>query len=83
MSWFDYSQCVLEKVSFDKVLFLKELRKLLCYLSVGERIQLLRWCRQQKPWQRAGAALVPGEAGKQQGVPVSHGQNSRPNTIFP
>ena len=60
MSWFDYSQCVLEKVSFDKVLFRKELRKLLGYLSVSERIQLLRWCRRQKPWQRAEPVLLPG-----------------------
>lgn len=60
MSWFDYSKCVLEKVSFDKVLFRKELRKLLGYLSVGERIQLLRWCRRQKPWQRAEPVLLPG-----------------------
>lgn len=59
MSWFDYSQCVLQKVSFDKTLFRKELRKLLGYLSVGERIQLLRWCRQQKPWQRAEPILLP------------------------
>ena len=59
MSWFDYSQYVLEKVSFDRVLFLKELRKLLRYLSAGERIQLLRWCRRQKPWQGAQPVLLP------------------------
>ena len=59
MCWFDYSQYVLEKVSFDRVLFLKELRKLLRYLSAGERIQLLLWCRYQKPWQQASFPL-PG-----------------------
>lgn len=56
MTWFAYSQCVLEKVSFDNALFRKELRKLLRYLPVGERIQLLRWCRRQKPWQRVKPA---------------------------
>lgn len=50
MTWFDYSQFVLQKVSVDKMLFRKELRKLLGYLSAGERIQLLRWCRFHKPW---------------------------------
>lgn len=58
MSWFDYSQCVLQKVSFDKALFRKELRKLLHYLSVGERIQLLRWCRRHKLWHQTEVALV-------------------------
>lgn len=58
MSWFDYSQYVLQKVSFDKVLFHKELRKLLGYLSVVERIQLLRWCRQQRPWQQTEPVFI-------------------------
>ncbi|WP_211325346.1 hypothetical protein [Larkinella arboricola] len=47
MSWFEYSQCVLNKVDFDRRLFRKELRKLLRWLSPPERLQLLRWCRQQ------------------------------------
>jgi len=50
MSWLEYSQCVLEKVSFDHKLFLKELRKLLRWLSKSDRTQLLRWCRQRKHW---------------------------------
>lgn len=58
MSWYEYSQCVLNKVSFDKPLFRKELRKLLGHLTVSERIQLLRWCRWQKPWQRKESVLL-------------------------
>ena len=59
MSWFDYSQYVLGKVNFDRVLFLKELRKLLLYLSAGEQIQLMLLCRRQKPWQQVSSPL-PG-----------------------
>ncbi|QIP16510.1 hypothetical protein G8759_29620 [Spirosoma aureum] len=57
MTRYAYSQCVLQKVSFDKTLFRKELRKLLYYLSPRERIQLLRWCRYHKPWQQASFSL--------------------------
>lgn len=45
MSWLAYSQFILDKVSFDRVLFRKELRKLLRYLTPVERLQLVRWCR--------------------------------------
>ncbi|CAN5325033.1 hypothetical protein BH09BAC4_BH09BAC4_23510 [soil metagenome] len=58
MTWFNYSQSVLLKVSFDKMLFRKELRKLLNYLSAGERIQLLRWCRIHKPWRQTPFPLA-------------------------
>ena len=60
MSWFDYSQAVLQKVSYDKVRFRKLLRKLLRYLLVRERIQLLRWYRRQKPGYQPEAAPVLG-----------------------
>ncbi|WP_460979394.1 hypothetical protein [Spirosoma knui] len=52
MSWLEYSQCVLEKVSFDRTLFRKELRKFVRYLSASERLQLIRWCRHHRPWKR-------------------------------
>lgn len=58
MTWFDYSQRLLQKVSFDKTLFRKELRKLLGDLSARERIQLLRWCRFHKPWQQTPFPLA-------------------------
>lgn len=44
-SWLVYSQCILDKVSFDRTLFRKELRKFLQLLSPIDRIKLLRWCR--------------------------------------
>lgn len=45
MQWLTFSQSVLEKVSFDRALFRKELRKLLPWCSPAERLALLRWCR--------------------------------------
>ncbi|MFC5409097.1 hypothetical protein ACFPMF_07260 [Larkinella bovis] len=59
MSWFEYSQLVLGKVGFDRKLFRKELRKLLGFLSRPERVQLLRWCRFQKPFADGNAAAPP------------------------
>ncbi|AQG80064.1 hypothetical protein [Spirosoma montaniterrae] len=45
MNWLNYSQYVLEQVSFDRRLFRKELRKFLRLLPPMEQTQLLRWCR--------------------------------------
>lgn len=56
MNWFEYSQNVLLKVHFDRALFRKELTKLLGWLSPGERLQLLRWCRSLP--RRVGGPLV-------------------------
>lgn len=50
MTWLEYSQLVLGKVSFDRQLFRKELGKLLAFLSRRERLLLLRWCRFQKQY---------------------------------
>lgn len=47
MSWFEYSQFVLERVRFDRRLFRKELRKFLHLLSPTERHLLIQWCRSQ------------------------------------
>lgn len=40
----DYSKVVLENVSFDAELFIKELRKALQRLIEPEAEQLIRWC---------------------------------------
>ena len=45
MTWLDYTKMILDKVRFDKRLVLKELRKLIAYLSPSERSQLVIWCR--------------------------------------
>ncbi|MDX1905164.1 MAG: hypothetical protein SFU27_13505 [Thermonemataceae bacterium] len=40
----DYFKLILEKVSFDKQLFEKELRKALAYLQTQEQESLKKWC---------------------------------------
>jgi len=42
--WLRYSQTILQKVSFDKDIFRKELRKALKRLSQPERQHLESWC---------------------------------------
>ncbi len=42
--WFRYSQTILQKVSFDKEIFRKELQKALKRLNVTERRHLEAWC---------------------------------------
>lgn len=43
-SWLEYSKTILKKVSFDKKIFKKELRKLLKKLSKPEIHSLKDWC---------------------------------------
>ena len=43
----DFVKLVLEKVSFDKNLFVKELKKSIEWLSQQEQSILYRWCLQQ------------------------------------
>lgn len=43
ISWLTYTQTILEKVSFDPALFLKELRKGMAKLSIEEIIKLEEW----------------------------------------
>jgi hypothetical protein len=45
MTVLEYSKMVLEKVSFDKKLFKKELRKALRWIKKDEVRQLILWCR--------------------------------------
>ncbi|MBC7923180.1 MAG: hypothetical protein H7Z75_19035 [Ferruginibacter sp.] len=40
----EYTKLILEKVSFDRKLFEKELRKALAYLTGDERMSLKGWC---------------------------------------
>jgi hypothetical protein len=44
LSMLEYTKVVLEKVSFDKQLFEKELKKALKYLLEPELRELERWC---------------------------------------
>jgi hypothetical protein len=41
---FELSKNILEKVSFDKVLFRKELNKAMKWLKPEEKMMLLVWC---------------------------------------
>lgn len=41
---FEFSKNILEKVSFDKTLFRKELTKALKWLKPDEKMLLLVWC---------------------------------------
>jgi hypothetical protein len=41
---FELSKKILSKVSFDKHLFLKELKKAIGYVTPGERMMLKIWC---------------------------------------
>lgn len=41
---FEYSKEILTKVSFDRTLFKKELRKAINWLKVDERKMLMIWC---------------------------------------
>jgi hypothetical protein len=41
----EYSKLILSKMTFDKTLFKKELRKAFRYLNRDERRQLIAWVR--------------------------------------
>lgn len=43
-SWLNYSKMILEKVSFDTVLFIKELNKALKVLNQEDILKLELWC---------------------------------------
>lgn len=43
----EYSKTILQKVSFDRNLFLKELNKAVTLLTVAEAIKLKKWCKVQ------------------------------------
>lgn len=45
--FYDYSKMILEKVSFDRLLFRREYRKALNFLSLDERKSLKLWLRQK------------------------------------
>jgi hypothetical protein len=45
----EYTKTILAKVSFDKMLFEKELRKGLCKLEGEEALLLEEWCRERFP----------------------------------
>jgi hypothetical protein len=44
-SWLTYSQTLLEKVSFDRKLLLKELKKALKNLNPTEKKELFQWSK--------------------------------------
>lgn len=44
ISQLEYSKLILEKVSFDAQLFLKELRKAVSNLVFNEAEELMTWC---------------------------------------
>lgn len=44
-SMLEYSKMILSKMSFDKRLFKKELRKAFRYLNGDERRELIQWVR--------------------------------------
>ncbi len=46
-SMLEYTKTILEKVSFDRKLFEKELRKALRYLMEPELRELERWCMER------------------------------------
>ena len=50
----DYCKEVLSKVSFNPILFEKELKKSLDWLSNKETDLLFQWCQQQFPLLRSG-----------------------------
>ncbi|WMJ74958.1 hypothetical protein RCC89_17570 [Cytophagaceae bacterium ABcell3] len=43
----EYTKTILKKVSFDKFLFEKELKKATGHVSVEEFEQLMKWCEKQ------------------------------------
>lgn len=45
MNWLEYSKMILQKVSFSRELFRKELRKSLKKLDMNQRNELILWCR--------------------------------------
>ena len=47
MTLLEYSKIILEKVSFDKKLFKKELRKALRWMPKEEMKDLVHWCREK------------------------------------
>jgi hypothetical protein len=46
ISWLDYSKTILEKMSFDTLLFVKELNKAVKILSEEDVESLENWCMQ-------------------------------------
>lgn len=44
MSMLEYSKVILENVSFDATLFIKELRKAFLRLVEPEAEELMKWC---------------------------------------
>ena len=57
ISMLEYTKTILEKVSFDRKLFEKELRKAIRYLLEPELKELERWCMERFGLQYQ---LVPG-----------------------
>lgn len=49
MTTIDYSKYILNKVSFDSILFKKELSKLIYKLDFTDREDLLLWCEENHP----------------------------------
>jgi hypothetical protein len=47
ISMLEYTKTILEKVSFDRKLFEKELRKAIRYLVEQELKELERWCMER------------------------------------
>lgn len=47
ISMLEYTKTILEKVSFDRKLFEKELRKAIRYLLEPELKELERWCMER------------------------------------
>ncbi|ELR70200.1 hypothetical protein C900_03885 [Fulvivirga imtechensis AK7] len=45
LSLLEYSKTILEKVSFDTILFAKEYKKAFLQLQGAERLQLKQWVR--------------------------------------
>lgn len=41
----EYCKTILEKVSFNKELFEKELKKSLSFITEEERVKLICWCK--------------------------------------
>jgi hypothetical protein len=47
MTMLEYSKMILEKVSFEPIIFRKELRKALRQSTKEEFKQLMNWCREK------------------------------------
>ncbi len=46
-SFLDYYKYILEKVSFDPQLFVKEYKKAACTIDENERQQLIKWMKEK------------------------------------